>query len=323
MSAPGSFASWRLALPALLATSLGCGPAKGSSEPRFDDRPRRSVDEVLSRLAESTCKSLAGANDPAFAEACMAHVASEVRPFVEGARPKLALEALDECAGLSFRDALVCARGGPGRAVGQGCGSSFECASGLCSNFRRGCGVCVATPALGEPCELGDTCAGDAFCVASKGQLGRGTCARDDAPRCDLAHGCGAHQECRAGRCRSRGAGTGGPCSPSAPCSPGNVCVDARGGLGVVHEPSRVGTCVALPQLGQACDGICAGLLVCDRGERVCREPLPLGASCRVEEAWRCGRWDLCRYPPATTMWTPDLPTTCQPAPPPRADCAP
>ncbi len=136
-----------------------------------------------------------------------------------------------------------------GRQLGQLCSASADCASGVCdARFDAGC-VPNKNGKLGDFCTSGLQC-GSTLCENANslvpafsysgfsGQVGNGTCTRDDIP---LGERCQTHPSCRSGRCDNRpnagcvepdGRGLGGEfCTTHQQCKSGvcNVTANPRG----------------------------------------------------------------------------------------------
>lgn len=291
-----------------LASSLACSaspapapaPAAASTGAPRASVARPSVTpptlQALEQLAHTACLALTG-RDPARVRDCQERLAQALEPFTRGEAPLLTADSVARCMGLSWREALACARVVPGRPAEARCGDDLECASGVCE-IEDECGRCRPAAPEGAVCH--------------------------DGGRSLLAARCAVGLTCRPTtkgerRCSkivpthdTPPAPPGAACSPTLPCESGHYCA-GPGGLAVnpLTAPSPTqGVCVPLSRVGEPCHSpaSCAGLLGCDRASLRCVELSPLGAPCTSSD--ECAGIALCSH------------GRCQRPKPPRTDCA-
>lgn len=162
------------------------------------------------------------------------------------------------------------------RALGETCGTSDGCATGLyCTEAHTGkIGTCQSRLALGAPCMASEDCQVGGVCKTIPQD---GTCY---LLVCDAAGVC------------QQGAASGSTCNPpTTDCPADQLCALAGAGLG---------ECVPTPVVGDACDELrgvypCGPELGCQRLTIMCVEPPGVGEFCASFNPQPCAPGLVCR----------------------------
>lgn len=260
-----SFGLWLLS-STLLLIACDDGPGAGSGATALDVSQVSTFDDYVQRLTESYCDRLvvpccAGTN-PITREQCVSELALELReelledgggnylPQV-GAACVAAVnkltcgqhndDSIETCEQVFERVAR------PGKAPGEACTTSQECAA----------------PANGKA-----TC-GEGFC-SSNGGCTSGTCFVE----IEVAAGEPCSQTV------TPASPPGNPTTPTPAPAPAEEGVYRACGRGHICD-LQLAVCKPLPKAGEPCDFVCAGSALCQ--DKICRALAPDGAACAIE----------------------------------------
>ena len=237
-----------------------------------------TVDDFVAKLAQAECHSDATCGHPSFTSeaACqkatgtqfnfVASVASGKVKF-DATQAQACIDAVTTCTAVSGEPAACSATIIGTIAVGQACTTSTECVTGsACASCK-----CVAQGGVGATCATLTDCA-SYICTGGK-------CAAIPQPG-KQGESCATGGGCESGlACVSPGI-----CAPylasGAACKGGDLCV---AGFLCATDNTGSGTCKAVPNVGDACQGSCgyqdrpcAG----DAGATKCQNIAYLGDAC-------------------------------------------
>ncbi len=169
------------------------------------------------------------------------------------------------------------------RPTGSPCGSSLQCASGVCSTSNLACSICTESPpGEGESCfEVGCltglVCNEASICVLGR-HLGES---------CSDATPCVGTLLCQSGTCAR-------PPGEGAPCADAGLGCDLLQGI-VCNELTGLCEKLPLPAVGEACSGYCQAGATCmtaSNGSAVCTTSRRAGEPCASQDV--CDQWLTC-----------------------------
>jgi hypothetical protein len=343
----GSWGSWLLALTSALGVGLGCGggsestpggAARGGSAGMVTSGgsggdPGRSGSG--GRVIGAGGSGPGGIDNAAAADACRDYFSAVCARIRECGAPlfRPCESPIDACPDILFADGsawsveqvVACTAAwktqacdalavdsGPAcsqvaglRAKGAECVFDAQCQSGRCTGgivpaFARSCGTCVDVAPAHGACSSQQVCPSTQECIA-------GTCMDREIPPLNPC----ANVQCPADRTCSQGAcvplpGVGSACTRDTKCAAGLAC-QTEIVQGDANQPT-MGTCQALPAIGQPClptfgqVGLCVDGGTCNsRPTGMCVPLVEVGQTCGYTACVKgafCQIWGYDNLPP-------------------------